>query len=87
MIVSMLIPTDDPLVQAFLCCSPPWWCGQVLTDAYFPESEQLWEGSTFKFLGSAVYYKKILFISVQVGLSTEGSRVQLCPAHHQGWQC
>ena len=40
-------PTADLLLQAFLCCSPSWWCGQMLNDADFPESEQLWEGSTF----------------------------------------
>ena len=61
--------TDVSPLQAFLCCSPSWWCGQVLTDANFPESERLWEGSTFKFLGSGVYYKKILFIRLQVCLS------------------
>ena len=61
--------TDVSPLQVFLCCSPSWWCGQVLTDANFPESERLWEGSTFKFLGSGVYYKKILFIRLQVYLS------------------
>ena len=36
------------------------------TQAAFPPFEQLWEGGVFKFLGSGIYYKKILFISVQV---------------------
>lgn len=31
----------------------------------FPSEEHLWEGGAFKFLGSGIYYKKILFISVQ----------------------
>ena len=61
--------TDVSPSQAFLCCSPSWCGGQVLTDANFPESERLWEGSTFKFLGSGVYYKKVLFIRLQVCLS------------------
>ena len=61
--------TDISLMQVSFCCSPSLWCGQVLTDANFPESERLWEGSTFKFLGSGVYYKKILFIKLQVYLS------------------
>ncbi|CAL5225572.1 g8414 [Coccomyxa viridis] len=32
----------------------------------FPPYEDLWEGGRFVYLGSGVYYKKILFISVQV---------------------
>ena len=51
--------------QALPCC----WCfSEDLDDtqAAFPPFEQLWEGGAFKFLGSGIYYKKILFISVQV---------------------
>ena len=32
----------------------------------FPAIERIWEGGNFTYLGSGIYYKKILFISVQV---------------------
>lgn len=55
-------------LQAIPCC---WSRSQDDADDLpsFPPSEQLWEGGRFTFLGSGVYYKKILFISVQVSLS------------------
>ncbi|CAK0734256.1 hypothetical protein CVIRNUC_000405 [Coccomyxa viridis] len=78
------------LKEVFLCCSPSWWCGQVLTDANFPESERLWEGSTFKFLGSGVYYKKILFIRLQVYaaalyVETDTARAELKRLQKEGF--
>ena len=32
----------------------------------FPPIERIWEGGNFTYLGSGIYYKKILFISVRV---------------------
>lgn len=32
----------------------------------FPASERFWEGGSFTFLGSGIYFKKILFIGVKV---------------------
>lgn len=49
-------------------------CGAVRTKGHheqtaclgdFPADEKLWEGGDFKFCGSAIRYKKILFISIQ----------------------
>ena len=52
-------------LQAALCCWRP--CQQDSDDLpSFPPHENLWEGGRFVCLGSGIYYKKILFISVQV---------------------
>lgn len=32
----------------------------------FPVVERFWEGGEFRFMGSGIYYKKILFIGVKV---------------------
>ena len=64
----MLDPKELCLQALLPCC---WSPSQDDADNLpsFPPYEDLWEGGRFVYLGSGVYYKKILFISVQVFFS------------------
>lgn len=57
-----------PLQGCFPCCGAVRTRGQDEQTARlgdFPADEKLWEGGEFRFCGSAIRYKKILFISIQ----------------------
>ncbi|CAL8466934.1 g6470 [Coccomyxa elongata] len=41
----------------------------LLTASDFPPTEKLWEGGDFLYLGSGIYYKKILFINVKASVA------------------
>ncbi len=59
---------DAPVQGCFPCCGAVRTRGQDEQTARlgdFPADEKLWEGGEFRFCGSAIRYKKILFISIQ----------------------
>ena len=71
------LPAQAP--ACFGCCGGAQTKGECEQTAHlgdFPQDEKLWEGGEFKFCGSAIRYKKILFISIQARrqLSCHASR-------------
>eukprot|EP00884_Botryococcus_braunii_P009435 jgi/Botrbrau1/18493/Bobra.0072s0072.1 len=70
------------------CCWPKRQRAETVGD--FPPEEKLWEGGDFKFLGSDIKYKKIIFVDVQIYrialyVETESAKAELKRLQKEGF--